>query len=275
LGWGFFVIAAQEHRTHSSPAFLLLIVLQEGSGSEGTGNEASDLDQGQPGTSSSDSGSDSDPGATASSEEPSDHEDDHAGRHQNGKATSGKQGKSIPQEQQQQEQEQEDVEAVGNGLVAAEQDGAAGHEDRVGLALGSTPQPSSSTTGAEVTSWARHVNHTLTDAEVAALKAGGAKFTSLDLTQAGAVAAPPAAAAGAAAAAGTSEAYRAGWKRVKWHVAGRASLPPTQPQLAAMRVKERVRTRWMELQEQVKGVRLRVSGLRRMCPCGGWSCRSR
>ena len=216
-------------------------LLQEDNSSGGTGSEASGLDQDLAGSSDHDTGDETDGGTSDKVHD----EELNASRQQNGTAASGRKGKAS--QQQQQQQQHEDKITQENELTAAAGAAEGGAAEAGGL---ETAAPSRSTSQPEVTSWAHHVTHALSDAEVARLKAGGAKFTTLDLNHPEAVAAPPAETGTAVAAA---EAYKAGWKRVKWQVAGRDSLPPAGPHLADMGVKERVRARWMELQEQVGG----------------------
>jgi hypothetical protein len=110
--------------------------------------------------------------------------------------------------------------------------------------------------------WAQHVNRELSDAEVAALRAGHAKFTDP-------AAGTPSGVGGSCGGSGSGSgsgggggsgsrlcgergdaaAYAAAWPRAKWQVAGRAALPPAPAVLVAAGVKERLRARWAEVHE--------------------------
>jgi hypothetical protein len=181
-------------------------------------------------------------------------------------------GIAVPEEQLQ----QRDVAAPdGSASSSSEQDGpppgaasanglsAGSHEAEdtaQGSGLGSQPAAAGADAGGNASSqWEQHVSHQLTDAEAASLKAGTAKW--VPLTPAGSgqqrTQGKPSSSSqqervnGQGHPAGTSSSvdgpYAAGWQGVTWEVSGRRGLPPAPARLAAAGVKDRVRSRWLEL----------------------------
>jgi hypothetical protein len=129
--------------------------------------------------------------------------------------------------------------------------------------LGLQPAAADTDAGGNSSShWEQHVSHQLTDAEVASLKAGNAKWAPLapaGSSQQRSQGQPSTSSQqelvkgqGDPAATSSSSVegpYAAGWQGVTWEVSGRQGLPPAPTRLAAAGVKDRVRSRWLELHQ--------------------------
>ncbi|GBF92110.1 hypothetical protein Rsub_04457 [Raphidocelis subcapitata] len=146
-------------------------------------------------------------------------------------------GREEEEEAQQQEEEEEEEE---DGEQQQQQEGEEGSDEGEeqqapdgGGADAAAAHGAAAPAGGEpgMDAWAAHLGRELSEAEAAALRAGGTKFSDPSPSEADA-------------------AYDGAWPRARWQLAGRAALPAAPSGLAEYGVKERLRARWEEVHQE-------------------------